>query len=81
VLVCYDCPRILRILARTATNLDALARHPRDAPRAGGTREADPRAMPYRRLAEPGHRPTLLRQRGPRAARHRALRLPPSEGR
>jgi hypothetical protein len=45
-LVCYDGPRVLRILARTATNRDALARHAGDAPKAGGTRDANPRAMP-----------------------------------
>jgi hypothetical protein len=75
-LVCDDRPRVLRILARTATNLVALARHPRGAPKAGAPREADPCAMSSRRLAEPDPRPTPLRQRGPRAARLWTKALP-----
>jgi hypothetical protein len=60
-LVRFDCPRVLRILARMAANLDALARHPREAPKAGGNRAVDPRTRHHRRLAAPDPRPTPLR--------------------
>lgn len=77
----FDRPRVLRVLARMAADLDELTRHPMEAADETGGQEDIPRARHRQRLAEPDPPPTPLSQRAQRAALRRALGLPPYDGR
>jgi hypothetical protein len=77
----FDRPRMLRILARIAADVDELARRPMEATENGTNEEEEPRAKHRRRLAEPDPQPKPLSQREQRAALRKALRLSPYERR
>ena len=77
----FDRPRVLRVLARIAADLDALARPPREAAEEKAGQEEEPRARHRRRLAESDAQTTPLSQREQRAALRRALGLSPYESR
>ncbi len=75
--VAFDRPRILRVLARIAADLDELARA-HEAGAAGATPgEDNPRARHRRRLAEPAPAPPRLSPREERARLRAAVGLPP----
>ena len=73
----FDRPRVLRVLARIAADLDELARS--SPPTAAATAEGkeDLRAQHRRRLAEPEPKPRRLSVQEERAALREALGLPP----
>ena len=78
----FDRPRVLRVLARIAADLDSpLARHPlrRQKQRVDGQEER--RARHRQRLAEPEPPPRRLSRWEERAASRQALGLPPYEQR
>ncbi len=75
--VSFDRPRILRVLARIAADLDELARAD-DVGAAGAIPgEDDPRARHRRRLAEPAPEAPHLSPREERARFHAELGLSP----
>jgi hypothetical protein len=77
----FDRPRVLRVLARIAADLDELARRPREhtEERAEGWEAL--RARHRQRLVEPEPQPRRLSQREERAALRQAKGLPPDERR
>lgn len=77
----FDCPRVLRVLARIAADLDELARPPIEAAEEKAGQEEDPRARHRRRLAESDAQTKSLSQRKQRVALRRALGLSPYESR
>jgi trehalose utilization protein len=56
----FDPPRVLRILARIAADVDELAGRPMEAAENGTDAEEEPRAKHRRRLAEPDPQPKPL---------------------
>ena len=75
----FERPRVLRVLARIAADLDALARHaPANAVGVADSQE-ERRARPRQRLAEPEPPPRRLSRWEERAASRQALGLPPYE--
>ncbi len=79
--VSFDCPRVLRVLARIIADLDELAGFPplADAEEAKGEDAEARRVRPQKRLAEPDPPPKRLSMREERAALRALLDLPPSE--
>jgi hypothetical protein len=75
--VAFDRPRILRVLARIAADLDALASAHEVAAAGAPPGEEDPRARHRRRLAEPTPAPPRLSPREERARLRAELGLPP----
>jgi hypothetical protein len=77
----FDHPRVLRVCARIAADLDELARRPLENTEelAAGLEEL--RARHRQRLAEPEPQPRRLRPREERAALRPAKGLPPDERR
>jgi hypothetical protein len=76
----FDRARVLRVLARIAADLDALARH---APATGterATESADPRTQHRRRLAESDEKPRGRTAKEQRDALCHACGLPPYGG-
>ncbi|MDP9375878.1 MAG: hypothetical protein M3Q65_26190 [Chloroflexota bacterium] len=75
--VSFDRPRILRVLARIAADLDDLT-HAHEVGAAGAPAgEDEPRARHRRRLAEPGPAPSRLCPREERARLRAEVGLPP----
>ena len=75
----FERPRVLRVLARIAADLDALARHaPANAVGVADSQE-ERRARHRQRLAEPEPPPRRLSRWEERAASRQALGLPPYE--
>jgi hypothetical protein len=73
----FDRPRVLRVLARIAADLDAFARPPRaPATETVGDQDA-PEVRHRRRLAEPEPPPRRLSRQEERAAVRQAAGLPP----
>jgi hypothetical protein len=77
----FDRPRVLRVLARIAADLDERARSPLAPAITTGERQEDPRAVQRWRLAEPEPQPRRLRIQEERAACRQGLGLPPYERR
>jgi hypothetical protein len=77
----FDRPRVLRVLARIAADLDELARRPREHTEARAEGREALRARHRQRLAEPEPQPRRLSQREERAALRQAKGLPPDERR
>ena len=75
--VAFDRPRILRVLARIAADLDELARAHEVGAAGAPPGEDDPRARHRRRLAEPAPEPPRLSPREERARLRAELGLPP----
>ena len=75
--VSFDRPRILRVLARIAADLDDLARAHAAGAAAASPGEDDPRARHRRRLAEPAPAPPRLSPREERARLRAEVGLPP----
>jgi hypothetical protein len=73
----FDRPRVLRVLARMAADLDELARRPRENTEAWAASQEALRARHRQRLAEPEPQPRRLSQREERAALWPAKRRPP----
>jgi hypothetical protein len=73
----FDRPRILRVLARIAADLDELARAHEVGAAGASPGEDDPRARHRRRLAEPPLAPPRLSPREERARLRAELGLPP----
>ena len=73
----FDRPRILRVLARIAADLDELARAHQVGAAGAPPGEDDPRARHRRRLAEPPPAPPRLSPREERARLRAELGLPP----
>jgi hypothetical protein len=74
----FDRPRVLRVLARIAADLDELAHSPIATGAATADGQEDPRARHRRRLAEPEPTPRRLSIQEERAALRQALGFPPS---
>ena len=77
----FDRPRVLRVLARIAADLDELARRPRENTGEWAAGQEELRARHRQRLAEPEPPPRRLSQREERAALRQAKKLPPYERR
>ena len=79
--VSFDCPRVLRVLARIIADLDELAGFPpfADAEEAKGEDAEARRVRHRRRWAEPDPPPKRLSMREERAMLRALLDLPPSE--
>ena len=77
----FDRPRVLRVCARMAADLDELAHHPHENTEAVAAGQEARRARHRQRLAEPEPQPRRLRQREARADLRQALGLPPDEQR
>jgi len=79
--VSFDCPRVLRVLARIIADLDELAGFPPFADEEEVKAEdAEARRVRHqKRLAEPDLPPKRLSMREERAALRALLDLPPSE--
>ena len=73
----FDRPRILRVLARIAVDLDELARAHEVEAAGAPPGEEDPRARHRRRLAEPAPAPPRLAPREERARLRAEVELPP----
>jgi hypothetical protein len=73
----FDRPRVLRVLARIAADLDELARSALPTAAATPEGKGDPRARHRRRLAEPEPKPRRLSMQEERAALRETLGLPP----
>ena len=73
----FDRPRILRVLARIAADLDELARAHEVGPAGAPPGEEEPRARHRRRLAEPTPVPARLSPREERARLRAEVGLPP----
>jgi hypothetical protein len=73
----FDRPRVLRVLARIAADLDELTRSSPPTAAGIGEEKDDPRAWHRRRLAEPEPPPRRLSMHEERAALREALGLPP----
>jgi hypothetical protein len=72
-----DRPRVLRVLARMAADLDELARRPRENTEALAAGQEELQARHRQRLAEPEPQPRRLSRREERADLRQALGLPP----
>src|SRR4051794_27713261 len=70
-------PRVLRVLARIAADLDELARSPLPLATSPAEENGDPRARHRRRLAEPEPTPRRQSVQEERAALREALGLSP----
>jgi DNA-binding transcriptional MerR regulator len=77
----FDRPRVLRVLARMAADLDELARRSLEHTEESATGREELRARHRQRLAEPEPQPRRLSQREERAALRPAKGLPPDERR
>jgi hypothetical protein len=77
----FDRPRVLRVLARIAADLDELARRPREHTEALTAGQEELRARHRQRLAEPEPPPRRLSPLEERAALRQAKRLLPYERR
>jgi len=75
--VSFDRPRVLRVLARIAADLDALARSPLPLAPSPAEENGDPRALHRRRLAEPEPTPRRRSVQEERAALREVLGLSP----
>ena len=75
----FDRPRVLRVLARIAANLDALARRSSEHAEELVDGQEERRARHRQRLAEPEPPPRRLSRWEERAASRQALGLPPYE--
>jgi hypothetical protein len=73
----FDRPRVLRVCARIAADLDELARRPLEHTEELATGQEELRARHRQRLAEPEPPPRRLSQREERAALRQAQGLPP----
>jgi hypothetical protein len=73
----FDRPRVLRVLARMAADLDELARRPRENTEALAAGQEELQARHRQRLAEPEPQPRRLSRREERADLRQALGLPP----
>jgi hypothetical protein len=73
----FDRPRVLRVLARIAADLEALARPPRAPATATVVDQDAPAVRHRRRLAEPELPPRRLSRQEERAAVRQAAGLPP----
>jgi hypothetical protein len=73
----FDRPRVLRVCARIAADLDELARRPLEHTEELATGQEELRARHRQRLAEPEPPPRRLSQREERAALLQAQGLPP----
>ena len=73
----FDRPRVLRVLARIAADLDEFVRSPLPPAAATAEGEEDLRARHRRRLAEPEPKPRRLSMQEERAALREALGRPP----
>jgi predicted transcriptional regulator len=77
----FDRPRVLRVLARMAADLDELARRPRENTEESAKGREELRARHRQRLAEPELQPRRLSPQEERAALRPAKGLPPDERR
>ncbi len=79
--VSFDCPRVLRMLARMIADLDELTGFPplAAAEEARGEDAEARRVRHWRRLAEPDPPPRRFSMREERAMPRALLDLPPSE--
>jgi hypothetical protein len=77
----FDRPRVLRVLARIAADLDELARHPLENTEELVAGREELRARHRQRLAEPEPQPRRLSPQEERAALRPAKGLPPYERR
>jgi hypothetical protein len=77
----FDRPRVLRVLARIAADLNELARRTRENTEELAAAQEALRARHRQRLAEPEPQPRRLSQREERLALRHAKRLPPYERR
>jgi hypothetical protein len=77
----FDRPRVLRVLARMAADLDELARGPLENTEELAVGREELRARHRQQLAEPEPQPRRLSQREERAALRQAKGLPPYERR
>jgi hypothetical protein len=73
----FDRPRVLRVLARIAADLDELARSPLPLATSPAEENGDPRALHRQRLAEPEPTPRRRSVQEERAALREALGLSP----
>jgi transcriptional regulator with XRE-family HTH domain len=76
----FDQARVLRVLARIAADLDALARHDLTTEMASPAESMDPRMPHRRRLAEPEESPRGRTAKEQREALRKACGLPPYDG-
>jgi hypothetical protein len=76
----FDHARVLRVLARIAADLDALARQNPATETARPAESTDPRAQLRRRLAEPAEQPRGRTAKEQREALRNAFGLPPYDG-
>jgi hypothetical protein len=77
----FDRPRVLRVMARMAADLDELARRPREHTEESAAGREALRARHRQRLAEPEPPPRRLRPQEERAALRPAKGVPPDERR
>ena len=77
----FDRPRVLRVCARMAADLDELARRPLETTEELAAGQEERRARHRQRLAAPEPQPRRLSQREARAALRQAQGLPPYERR
>jgi hypothetical protein len=78
--VAFDLARVLRVLARIASDLDVLAHDPSDVETASPTESADPRTRHRHRLAVPDEPPRGRTAKEQRDAIRKAAGLPPYTG-
>jgi hypothetical protein len=78
--VAFDLARVLRVLARIASDLDVLAHDPSDVETASLAESADPRTRHRHRLAVPDEPPRGRTAKEQRDAIRKAAGLPPYTG-
>ena len=76
----FDHPRVMRVLARITSDLDALARRDPQEEAAVPEDDADPLKRHQRRLAEPEEKPRGRTAKAQRDAIRKAAGLPPYNG-
>ena len=76
-----DRPRVLRVCARIAADLDEIARRPLENTKESAAGQEELRARHRQRLAEPEPQPRRLSQQEERASLRQAKGLPPYERR
>ena len=76
----FDHPRVMRVLARVTSDLDALARRDPQDEAAVPADDADPLTRHQRRLAEPEEKPRGRTAKEQREAIRKAAGLPPYNG-
>ena len=76
----FDHPRVMRVLARITSDLDALARRDPQDEAALPADDADPLTRHQRRLAEPAEKPRGRTAKEQREAIRKAAGLPPYNG-